>query len=298
MRCWKKKGQSLWPSPMTTVRIKAPAKVNLTLNITGRRPDGYHLLHSLVVFTPRIADEIAVASAPDLSLSVDGPMAAGVPIDGTNIVVKAARLLAKLRNVTPAARIRLTKHLPNAAGIGGGSSDAAATIRALSELWNVPALTTDEAISLGADVPVCLAAPAPMIMEGIGEVLAPAPNLPSFWLVLANPGLSVATSSIFKALDLGNLSNGTPPPECMSVDAFLGWLISQTNDLFHPAAAQAPEIVDLLDHLQACHGCLAANMSGSGATVWGVFMDQDSAKAASAALNSAGFWSGFSLVSN
>lgn len=256
----------------------APAKVNLALHVTGRRTDGYHLLDSLVVFAG-IGDRITVAPGP-LSLSVTGPMAAGVPADATNLVLRAAQLIG-----VP-ARIGLDKHLPPASGIGGGSSDAAAALRALAMLSGrgVP-----EALALGADLPVCLAAPRPMRVRGIGERLTPLPPLPPLWIVLANPGMSVPTPAVFAALERRE-NPGLEPPLWSDAADFVRWLARQRNDLDAPARAMRPEIGDLADAIGATAGCLLARMSGSGATCFGLFADEARARAAAAALARPGRW--------
>ncbi|WP_372834971.1 4-(cytidine 5'-diphospho)-2-C-methyl-D-erythritol kinase, partial [Puniceibacterium confluentis] len=172
--------------------VFAPAKVNLTLHVTGRRADGYHLLDSLVVFAD-IGDTVSVEASDRLSLAVDGPMAVGVPVDDSNLVLRAARFL----NPERGAAILLTKHLPAASGIGGGSSDAAATLRALSELWGVP--VPRDVLALGADLPVCMA-PGAQRLAGVGDVLTPVPGLPDCDILLVKPGVSVATPQGVRAL--------------------------------------------------------------------------------------------------
>lgn len=273
----------------------APAKVNLTLHLTWLRPDGYHLLESLVVFAG-VGDRLEVAPAPDLTLEVSGPLAAGVPTDDSNLVLKAAVRLRALRGVAAGARIRLRKHLPHGAGIGGGSSDAAAALRLLADLWAVAPLSTDEALPLGADLPVCLRAPAPTVMSGIGERLAPAPDLPEGWLVLVNPGIHLSTAEMFKAHD--RLYPGTHP----GMDGINGqdlprdfgsWLSGQGNHLTKVAceAAFAPVIGEILDRLRQQKRNLAADMSGSGSTVWGWFPERTDAASAVVALRA--LWPGF-----
>ncbi len=165
----------------------APAKVNLALHVTGQRPDGYHLLDSLVVFAG-IGDRVSVSSDDTLSLEVIGADIAEVPSDARNLVLKAARLFDEDKG----AKIVLEKNLPTASGIGGGSSDAAAALRALSALWNLPLPSTDSVLRLGADLPVCMK-PEPQRMRGIGEILDPAPVLPRMHMVLANPRVGVTT---------------------------------------------------------------------------------------------------------
>ena len=176
----------------------APAKINLWLNVVGRRADGYHLLDSLVAFTD-LADEIEASPSDRLSLTVDGPFAATLADEADNLVLKAARLLADRAGVAPRVALRLGKHIPVAAGLGGGSADAAAALRALIDLWRV-ALPVEElfdlAARLGADVPMCLAGRAALV-SGVGERLAPAPPLPPCAILLVNPGMPLPTPEVF-----------------------------------------------------------------------------------------------------
>ncbi|NVO21852.1 4-(cytidine 5'-diphospho)-2-C-methyl-D-erythritol kinase [Donghicola mangrovi] len=252
-------------------RAFAPAKVNLTLHVTGQRADGYHLLGSLVVFVG-VGDRITVAPAQALGLTVTGPRAAGVPTGPENLVLRAAALLG-----AGGAEITLEKHLPAAAGIGGGSSDAAASLRALSALWGVD-LPADRGLSLGADVPVCLRA-APCIMSGVGEVLTDVPALPAMWMVLVNPGVEVPTPAVFRGLSRKDNPPMAEVPEGLNAQGFADWLATQRNDLEPPARAIAPVIGDVLEAISAS-GALIARMSGSGATCFGLFADADSAGAA------------------
>lgn len=266
-------------APAEAVWALAPAKVNLALHVTGRRADGYHLLDSLVVFAD-VADRLRVTPGP-LGLTVGGPMAAGVPAGEDNLVMRAARLIG-----VPAA-ITLEKHLPAAAGIGGGSSDAAAALRALARLAGrgVP-----DALALGADLPVCLAAPAPQRMRGIGERLDPAPPLPPAWLVLANPGVGVATPAVFAALERRENAPLPKVPPMASATALAGWLAAQRNDLEPPARRICPEVAALIAAIADRPGCLLARMSGSGATCFGLFAAEAEAGAAVAALAAPGRW--------
>ena len=179
----------------------APAKVNLALHVTGRRPDGLHLLDSLVVF-PRLGDLVEAEPAADLSLAIDGPFARDLSAGADNLVLRAALLLGRRGR---GAALRLTKSLPVASGIGGGSADAAATLRLLARLWQAPLPAPEAVLALGADLPVCLAG-RPCRMSGIGERLAPL-ALPPFWLVLANPGVPLATAAVFAGL----ASRSNPP---------------------------------------------------------------------------------------
>lgn len=274
------------------VTVEAPAKVNLTLLVTGKRPDGYHLLDSLVAFAG-IGDTIAARPAEALTLIVDGPTAASLP-EGENIVIKAARLLAEAAGVPLAAEIRLTKRLPVAAGIGGGSADAAATLTALSRVWNLalpPERMQALALSIGADVPVCLAG-RPTRMEGVGEVLTPAPALPPAWLVLVNPLVPLSTPSVFKAR---TAPFSAPDPLTHSpadAHALAEVLAASRNDLTAPAVTLLPLVGEMLAAIAAQPDCLLARMSGSGATCFGLFADETAARAAARGLSAhqPGWW--------
>ncbi len=261
------------------VREFAPAKINLTLHVTGRRGDGLHLLDSLVVFAD-IGDRVTVTPAPEVRLAVSGPMAAGVPVDGRNLAARAADLMGL------SAAIDLEKQLPAAAGIGGGSSDAAATIRALRRCFDVAA---PNVAGLGADLPVCLLARSAR-MRGIGEDLTPVavPPLPA---VLVNPGVAVPTPQVFAALQH---RDGAPMPDLPrfgDVVDCAGWLAGQRNDLEAPARALVPEIGEVLAALKQA-GALLARMSGSGATCFGLFPDRQAAVRAAAGIEQAvpGWW--------
>ncbi len=243
--------------------VFAPAKVNLTLHVTGRRADGYHLLDSLVVFAD-IGDTVRVEAAETLSLDVDGPMAAGVPTDGSNLVMKAARFLDPARG----ARITLTKRLPPSSGIGGGSSDAAACLRALSALWDVP-LTCD-VLALGADVPVCMT-PGAQRLQGVGDALSPVRGMPDCDILLVNPGVAVSTPRVFAALSSrDNPAMTDSLPEWPSAEVLGDWLATQRNDLQSAAVTVEPVIADVLETLSST-GCLYHGMSGSGATCFALF---------------------------
>lgn len=262
---------------MTITRL-APAKLNLALHVTDRRANGYHDLDSLVVFAD-FGDQLAFEGADGLTLQVDGPLADGVPMDDRNLVLRAAALFGPAKG----AAISLTKHLPHAAGIGGGSSDAAAALTGLAELWGSE-LPQDEAIlSLGADLPVCMAA-RPARMRGIGEDLAEVPRLPQMSVVMVNPGVRVPTGQVFGALS--ELQNPPmSPPVWQDFGSFIHWLAQQRNDLEAPARGIAPEISDVIDALEAEPDCALARMSGSGATCFGVFEQPASAAQAAARLS-------------
>ncbi|MEO1138841.1 MAG: 4-(cytidine 5'-diphospho)-2-C-methyl-D-erythritol kinase [Pseudomonadota bacterium] len=260
---------------MTAAEGFAPAKVNLTLHITGQREDGYHLLDSLVVFAD-VGDRLTVALNEHPGLDVTGPMAAGVPTGDGNLAVRAA---AKL-GVT--AKIHLEKNLPHAAGLGGGSSDAATTLRVLSRLTGAD--VPDDVTDLGADVPVCLGNSASR-MQGIGEQVSSVRGLPCFYAVLVNPGIELGTPDVFKALDH---RWNTPMPDEIPVglDAlhFIDWLRAMRNDLEAPATALAPRIRQVLDMLNVTSGCRLARMSGSGASCFGLYPDHETAFSAAGRL--------------
>lgn len=255
----------------------APAKINLTLHVTGQRADGYHVLDSLVIFAG-IGDTIRVVPSDALTLEIDGPEAGGLAAEPDNLVLRAAQLLAPGRGVA----ITLTKRLPVASGIGGGSADAAATLGALSQLWGLPVPGSEQVVTLGADVPVCLST-SPTRMRGIGERLDPVPPLPEMDVVLVNPRVAVSTPAVFRALEIKENPPMEPDlPRWRDLPAFISWLGGQRNDLTAPATAQQPVIADVLDALRDA-GALFAGMSGSGATCFGLFpRDETSIRAMSA----------------
>lgn len=277
------------------IRVAAPAKVNLTLHVTGKRDDGYHLLDSLVVFAG-VFDRVTVTAADTLSLTVIGPQAIGLgavpPQD--NIVLKAAQALADATGVGTGAAITLEKALPVAGGIGGGSADAAATLRALMTLWGVTVPRDDLmalAARLGADVPVCLRG-RPADMSGIGDQLRDAVPLPGCWLVLVNPGAQLSTPSVFRARS-GAFSPALPlttPPR--DLDDLITALKARRNDLTAAAISLAPDVGLCLAALSAQPGCRLSRMSGSGATCWGLFGSEYDARTAARALRQQqpGWW--------
>lgn len=263
----------------------AQAKINLALHVTGRRADGYHLLDSLVAFAD-LGDRIMVEPAANLSLRVNGPMAAGLSNGPDNLVLRAAQALSQGRG----AAITLEKHLPVASGIGGGSADAAATLLALSELWGCALPAPEAVLALGADVPVCLAGHAAR-MQGIGEAITPV-RLPPAHVVLVNPGFGLATADVFRALTRCDNPALASPEALPDATALAAYLLAARNDL-EPAALQlAPEIGVVLALLRRQPSCLLARMSGSGATCFGLFATEADALAATATLTSArpGWW--------
>ena len=264
----------------------APAKVNLYLHVTGRRADGYHLLDSLAVF-PHVGDHVEVEAADALSLQLGGPFGAALRSEADNLLLKAARALAPGRG----ARLRLEKNLPVASGIGGGSADAAAALRALCELWEIKAADLPGlALQLGADVPVCLAS-RPARMQGIGEFLAPAPLLPTFGMVLVNPGVAVPTPAVFKARTGGFTPAPALPAMWPDAAAMAADLRLCGNDLQAAAISIQPVIAEALAALAALPGALLARMSGSGATCFALFNSPAGAEAAAATLaQRSGWW--------
>ena len=271
---------------MTDIVRAAPAKLNLTLEVVGRRADGYHLLDSLIAFTD-YGDTLAARAADALSLTLDGPFGrvlVGDPAE--NLVLKAARLLAAEAGVEPRARLTLTKRLPVASGIGGGSSDAAATLLALASLWRIDPGADDLArlaLALGADVPVCLAARTARL-EGIGERIAPAPPVPAAPIVLVNPGVGLPTPKVFQARR-GDFSRGAGTDGVLAYSpadaaALAEALRPYGNDLTRPAVELLPVIGQVLERLAAADGCVIARMSGSGATCFALFPTDAAASAA------------------
>lgn len=266
----------------------AAAKINLHLHVTGRRPDGYHLLDSLVMFAD-IGDVVEAVPGDGLSLVVDGPFAAGLGGEADNLVLRAARRLAALAGVTPNAALRLTKWLPVASGIGGGSADAAAALRVLCGLWGVAPELSALAAALGADVPACLAS-RPALLGGVGETLQEVPALPEFGLLLVNPGVAVPTPAVFAAREAGSTPACRLPAAWPDLDAFIGWLTPLRNDLEAPARRLCPQIGAVLAAIGDLEGCRLARMSGSGATCFGLFETPEAARQAAGQLNRQEWW--------
>ena len=269
---------------MTTETEFAPAKVNLALHVTGLRADGYHLLDSLVAFA-EVGDRVTLAPWDGLhpELQITGPQAGALPPSDDNLCLRAARAMGG------GVAMTLHKVLPVASGIGGGSADAAAVLRAMRRIGRAlpPAA---EILALGADVPVCLAGRA-VRMTGVGEVLTPL-ALPEAWLVLANPGVALATPQVFQALTRRDNAPLPSLPRLRGVAELAAFLAMQRNDLEPAATALAPVIAETRAALTAQTGCLLARMSGSGATCFGLFADGLTATAAARALRAAhpGWW--------
>ena len=270
--------------------VEAPAKINLALHVTGRRADGYHLIESLVVFAD-LADLVTAELADRDEFILQGPEAASLAAEAnsTNLVVRARDALRKAAQAADLdagpVRIRLDKRLPVASGIGGGSADAAAALKALCRLWRFrpdPETLAELALGLGADVPMCLNG-RPLIARGIGEALVPVNLGLALDLVIVNPRVGVSTPSVFSALDR---RDNAPLPAPAGLDdrgAFLHWLATTRNDLEPPARRLVPEITDCLSALTDA-GAAFVRMSGSGASCFGIFDGADAACSAATLL--------------
>jgi len=273
-----------------TVR-QAPAKLNLTLEVVGKRADGYHLLDSLIAFTD-YGDTLTARAADTLALTLDGPFGGilvGDPME--NLVLKAARLLAAEAGIEARAALALTKRLPIASGIGGGAAHAAAPRMALVALWRVSLAPEDLArlaLKLGADVPVCLAQRTRRL-EGIGECITAAPPVPAAPIVLVNPGVGLPTPKVFQARQ-GAFSPGAGVAGVLASSpadaaALADSIRPYANDLTAPAVRLLPVIGQVLARLDATKHCLIARMSGSGATCFALFPTDAAASAAAAAIS-------------
>jgi 4-diphosphocytidyl-2-C-methyl-D-erythritol kinase len=271
----------------------APAKLNLSLQVVGRRADGYHLLDGLVAFAD-IGDIVTAASADAAHLAIEGPFGADLSAGPDNLVLRAAAALATLAPDTSGAALQLVKNLPVASGIGGGSADAAAALRAVQRLWRIdpsPNQLHAIAASLGADVPMCLAS-RPCWIAGVGDVLEPLSDLPEAGLILANPGIPLATPLVFQ-----RRSGGFSEPKRFAIPptaaALAQALAATDNDLADAAEACVPEIAIWRRRLAALPGALLARMSGSGATCFALFASRAAAAAALPSLKAAlptGWW--------
>lgn len=272
------------------LRERAPAKVNLTLHVLGRRGDGYHELDSLVAFAG-VGDELRLEPGPGLSLTITGPGAGECGPDSDNLVLRAAHALAQRRPGLRAGHFTLVKRLPVAAGLGGGSADAAAALRLLARLNGIGVETYDlhhAAVETGADVPVCLAAKA-RHMAGIGDRLGPILSMPALFAVLANPRVAVPTAAVFAAMGIakGARSGASalrPWPDRPTRAGMLDALRDGGNDMQAAAISLAPIIGSVIAAVETAPGCRLARMSGSGATCFGLFDDCHSAARAARGL--------------
>ena len=273
---------------------KAPAKINLTLRVLGGRADGYHELESLVAFAG-VGDALTFAPGGALTLAVSGPTAQAVGDNADNLVLKAARALAERIAGLTLGSFALSKRLPVAAGLGGGSADAGAALRLLARANGIalddPRLM-QAAQATGSDVPVCLD-PKPRLMRGVGDVLSAQLDLPRLFAVLVNPGVAVSTRDVFAALNLASppASGGASSPTPLVSEGwggepttFVAALAKDRNDLEAPAIELEPAIANVLAVLQALPDCRLARMSGSGATCFGLFPTNAAAAAAARTL--------------
>lgn len=277
------------PEPIS---VPAPAKLNLYLHVTGLRPDGYHVLDSLVAFAG-VHDTLRMAPGDDLSLVNEGPYGEDLATDSGNLVFKAAVRLREAAGIQTGAKMVLEKNLPVASGVGGGSADCAAALAGLARMWNVDTgevNLTQLGLHLGADVPVCLFGRA-AFMSGLGEEITAAPSLPPAWLVLVNPGVGLSTPAVFEARrtaqgdewSLPGRFNESPADAAELADL----LRARGNDLTDAAIGLQPVIGDVLLALEDTDGVLLARMSGSGATCFGLFNDSDGATRAAVELERA-----------
>ncbi len=266
------------PAPVSE---RARAKVNLTLHVKGKRPDGYHELESLVVFAD-VCDELHFSPASEDSLVLEGPFAGLV--DGENLVMKAKRAVASWLGVEISGHFRLHKNIPVAAGLGGGSSDAAATIRALLKVYDGASDARrflERSAKIGADVPVCLHNGAAW-MCGLGERVTPVQELAPLPAILVNPRLKLSTADVFRTLNAAPLPPGsdeTPPvfKPWKDAEGAAMFLMEGRNDLEAPAIALEPAVERVLDTLRRLDGCLLSRLSGSGPTCFGLFPSQEAA---------------------
>jgi 4-diphosphocytidyl-2-C-methyl-D-erythritol kinase len=276
---------------MAPVPILAPAKVNLFLHVGPLAADGYHPLASLVAFAD-VGDSVTVRPADRLSLTVTGPFASGLNDGGDNLILKALRALGEATGAgDPPVAVTLDKQLPIAAGLGGGSSDAGAALKAVRDLLGLAlddGALADIAAAVGADGPMCLHARAAWA-EGRGDRLAFEPRLPPLPAVLVNPGVPSSTGAVYRAWDAGPArgADRPAPPGDWTLTSVIDWLVNQRNDLEAPAVALQPVIAATLSEAARLPGVRLVRMSGSGATVFGLFDTAEQAAEAAERLTSA-----------
>ena len=267
----------------------APAKINLFLHVGAVQPDGYHPLSSLVAFAD-IGDRVTVERADTLSLTVEGPFGAGLASEPDNLILKALRALGEAAGIgEPRLHVTLDKQLPIAAGLGGGSSDAGTALKLARDILDLD--LDDAALEIvagvvGADGPMCLRARS-VWAEGRGDLLTDARALPPLQAVLVNPGVPSSTGAVYRAFDAG-LSGSTerpPSPQDWRAATTIDWLASQRNDLERPALSLAPSITEAMAAVAGRSGAGLVRMSGSGATVFGLFLSNEMADRAAAALS-------------
>ena len=249
---------------------KASAKVNLCLQIVGQKSNGFHLLDSIVGFT-EFGDHLSFKKSDELELTIKGTFSDQIPVDNSNLILKAAELLRTINNIKAGAHITLTKNLPPSAGLGGGSSDAAATIRGLSRLWGTDLPEIDDLMKIGSDLPVCINQKT-QHMKGFGEVLEEINTFPNLPILLVNPLKKVSTQTVFRML-----KNKKNPPLSKYEKLFqakkdwINWLLLQRNDLMEPAVKVEPVISEVLRLISKQISVEKVSMSGSGATCFGIF---------------------------
>lgn len=269
---------------MIVLREIAAAKINLYLHVTGKRADGFHELDSWVVFA-EAGDVLEVAKADTLTFTVHGRYATGVPPDD-NSVLAAAHLLRAHFDIEAGAEMTLTKRLPVAAGIGGGTADAAAALKLLVRLWGIAADDKELmklAGKLGSDVPACMRSQS-LYMNGRGEKITSGPQISGWHAVLANPGVPLSTKEVFAVYDRHYSSAMRHPKEFVGPEAAVQFLKGARNDLQAAATERVPVIADVLAALDVQEGCLLARMSGSGATCFGIYNGREAAQNAAARL--------------
>ena len=276
---------------MPPIRVSAPAKINFHLHITGKRVDGYHLLESLVGFA-EFGDMVECVPADELTLTVNGPFAATLGDNSGNLVICAAEALRAYTGCTKGAAIVLHKYIPIGAGLGGGSSDAAAALKGLVQLWQLQ--LADEtlytiAATLGSDVPACLKH-RPAWLNGVGDQLSfvslPEPG----WCVLVNPNQSLLTADVYKAFNSRFSAAEPAVTHIPDFPALVDFMRTRHNALEASAITKIPIISGMLRQLRATAGCAIARMSGSGATCFALYANEKSAQTAAAQLRTQGCW--------
>ncbi|WP_417317366.1 4-(cytidine 5'-diphospho)-2-C-methyl-D-erythritol kinase [Emcibacter sp.] len=287
---------ALPPNDSPLLSERAPAKINLDLRVTGRQPDGYHLLDSLVVFAD-CGDVLDYYPEDNLYFEITGPFSAGLQANDSNLVCRTISAFTARAKKNVTGRFVLTKNLPVASGIGGGSADAAAALRLLNRLY--PDLLTGEvlkeiAFSLGADVPACLMSRT-LRMRSIGEELGPVGLGFPLYILLANPGVSVETAGIFKELASSGFQFSPErdlPNKIDRLPELLDILTHSKNDLQPPACRRVPKVAEVIDRLAESEGCRYTAMSGSGATCFGLFDTLEAARSAgeNIAMDSKSYW--------
>lgn len=262
------------------------AKINLHLHITGRAENGYHLLDSLVAFTS-IADDIQITPSDKFQLNITGNTnLSAACAEQDNLITRVTRLLAEHQDIQPHVQINLTKNIPLAGGLGGGSADAAATLLLLQDIWNISSddIIQNIATKLGSDIVACLYN-GPVIMRDTGNTILPAPTMPEIYGVLVNPNVACSTPEVYQIYAQSNqdFSEDIQFPEMFSsINELTDFLNQHTrNDLTDAAIKVAPVIRTVLDELADTPDCLLARLSGSGATCYGLFETDNKAQEAS-----------------